>query len=259
MIFERSILSDAALTMRKQWELVLILMFLLPVIQDFFSFYVQSNFSGAATHVVWNILLYNCLHYVLNGYDHKALLQRKDRKLVRFLMINFALEIIVLGLFIAVCLAGMFDIIIQLGKTSVFGISLIVVCFLCCALLVYAVLGTWLPARVHGKKSGIGFAFGRARGQAGYIALRLVILLVPHLMLLGGFFIAYGFFLPQASLDIIDKGFGFHPDALLFNAIFLGLITFGYVIFSVVLARAYVREELKPAEGEMPLAIPYLS
>lgn len=255
MKFERSVLSDAFATFWNAKSFVLLMVFLVPVLKDLISLLFggsASSSSGTATNVLWAFFMLFSFRCVMTGPAQAFSADKHTWPFMKawlgmfFFSILFAFAVGLVCLF-PFAAFGEAD-----ALTSPFFILLLV---LVTGLLVHAVLGTWLPAKIIDTNSGARAAFRRARSQGFYVASRLVGYFSPVFVLFLVFVVVATMF--NASFDVIDAQNKFRIDGFIVNAIAFGIICFCTILLSVILSRAFVQAELTEGASSQNISLPY--
>jgi hypothetical protein len=205
---------------------------------DLFTQYMGESGGGSALFIevlIWSLVAISAHGAVLLGATDLAFTDK--RKLLmpfvgRSLVLTFlCLVAFLIALFAFEDRGGLWNL---LKAALVMGLV---------ALVIFALLGTWLPATVAGGNRGIGAAIDRAERTFFYSAARL--LLGPGLLQAG--FMAVGMvllaILPGILTGDVFGAAGFSPADFLSLPVIYAVHAFTTTLLAVILSRAYLIAE----------------
>ncbi len=238
MQFDKGIWAAAWDVYRANWKTVACAIVAASA-YDLLMEYMGKAGGGGAFFIellIWSMVAISAHGTMLLGGADLALTDKK-KTLLPFLWRSMVLVLLSL-------IPGLIALLVFLDKGNLgFSLFMTVLVFGLVSLVIFALLGTWLPAVVAGGDRSIGAAIDRAERTFFYSAARL--LLGPGLLQIVfagvGLFVLANLPTPLTGEVIGASGFSFFD--LLFLPLIYAVHAFTTTLLAVVLSRAYLKAE----------------
>ena len=211
---------------------------------DFLDEYSEKSTSGVVSIMLLAFLGLNVQNSILKSMNFTAAAKKGKLPIGRYMLKTMTLLLLCIVITV-VCLVLVFP---KNGKSSpYFGVAL-VSSFIVGLTIVMSLLGTWLPATLHGVNTSLADAFRRGRSRFFSTGARVLAGIgIPLLLLFAALMVMH----MVSGLESLESG---RPNvvAIIFTVASSATQAVGWTYISVVFARRYMEaENIAPASQEL--------